>query len=132
MSPQELADFLINKVMSLCRESQLDQALEVVEQAINHAPDPTHALLIKARILTGLHLYDDALETTDEALDLREDIEALKLKGNILAIKEDLEGALEIFTKITEMAPKDAESYFLKGGRCQEPAAFVGPLPPGL
>ncbi|MGM0771657.1 MAG: tetratricopeptide repeat protein [Halobacteriota archaeon] len=115
MSPQELADFLLNKVCLLCRESHHEQALEVVEQAIRHAPDPTQALLIKGQILFGLHLYDDAIEVADNALELGNDAEVLKLKGNVLATKGDLTGALETLEKLEEITSDDADTYFLKG-----------------
>ncbi|WP_445474179.1 tetratricopeptide repeat protein [Methanococcoides methylutens] len=115
MSPQELADFLLNEVRLLCRESQHEQALEVVEQAIKHAPDPTVAWLIKGQILFGLHLFDEAIKATDEALKLGDDAEVLKLKGNILATKGDLAGALKTFNKLAEVATDDADTYFLRG-----------------
>ncbi|MEL4305913.1 tetratricopeptide repeat protein [Methanococcoides sp. LMO-2] len=115
MSPQELADFLLNKVRLLCRENQHEQALEVVEQAIKHAPNPTQACLIKGQILFGLHLFDDAIEAADKALELGDDAEVLKLKGNVLATKGDLKEAMETFNKLEEIAPDDADTYFLKG-----------------
>ncbi|WP_135603983.1 tetratricopeptide repeat protein [Methanococcoides sp. NM1] len=115
MSPQELADFLLNKVRLLCRESQHEQALDVVEQAIEHAPDPTVAWLIKGQILFGLHLFDEAIEAAEEALKLGDDAEVLKLKGNVLATKGDLESALETFNKLAEVATDDADTYFLRG-----------------
>ncbi|AKB84315.1 TPR domain protein, putative component of TonB system [Methanococcoides methylutens MM1] len=115
MSPQELADFLLNEVRLLCRESQHEQALDVVEQAIKHATDPTQAWLIKGQILFGLHLYDDAIKAAEEALKYGDNAEVLKLKGNVIATKGDLEGALETFNELEKLASDDPDTYFLKG-----------------
>ncbi len=114
MSPQEMADLLLNKVRLLCKEQQPEQALEVVDRAIKYAPDPVQAWLIKGEILAGLQLYDEALEATESALKVRDDRDVLKLRGNIFTSSGKFENALDTFTELISIDPENPEGYFLR------------------
>ncbi|MCD4703064.1 MAG: tetratricopeptide repeat protein [Methanosarcinaceae archaeon] len=126
---RQLIDVLIEKTQLLLKAKQYDQAADVAEKAVKHAPGSEDAWLVRAHTLIATNDKQAALESLEQALSIQSDlIPALKLKGSLLVQQDDMQGALEVFTKLSELDPTEMVAWFSKASVLGEMGDYIRAL----
>ncbi len=126
---RQLIEVLIEKTQQLLKEKQYDQAVDVAEKAVKHAPGYEDAWLVRAHTLIATNNYQAALEALEQALAIRSDLpQALQLKGSLLVQQGDMQSALEVFTTISKLDPAERMAWFSKASVLGEMGEYTQAL----
>ncbi len=97
----------------LARQNKFPEALEMVQQALEKNPQNAFAYSQKAKIFFSLHDMAGAREAILQALALQAfQPDFLYVSGMIFEREGKPGEALEAFTKVTRINPKEADAYF--------------------
>ncbi|RME32985.1 MAG: tetratricopeptide repeat protein, partial [Gammaproteobacteria bacterium] len=88
-------------------EGRLDQSIDNFEKALERSPDAVQPLTQLVKSYLALKRPDDALAYLDKVLEQNpENFVAHNLRGEVLMLKGELEGAGEAFARAIELKPK--------------------------
>lgn len=111
-SPEAKADLLASTALAHATLGQMDKARAAIDAALAIKADHPQTMLVRARMLLADNDVSAGIDTLDKLLakDARNH-EAWKLKGDILSIKKDVEGALAAYRKAVEAKPDYAVAH---------------------
>lgn len=119
----QTAKILVNEAVRLKKESRYDEALTVINLALEHDDSNYDYYNIKALILDNLERFEESLKYYDKSYELSKMNVILKNKARSLyhwASKlhfpeNNLEKALDVINQALEISPNEKEYWFLKG-----------------
>ena len=108
---QALTLTFINSSMELIRTQHFDQAARVAREGLLMDPDNPRLHGVLAQALGNLGVYDEALEAAETMQRLQDDLPwSYSLAGRIHLARGDLEQALNAFTRVIELSPRDVQT----------------------
>lgn len=104
---------LVEQANDLARQNKFPEAMELLQQALEKNPQNAFAYSQKAKILFSQRDMAGAREAIQQALALQAfQPDFLYVSGIIFEREGKPEDALEDFTKVTRINPKEADAYF--------------------
>lgn len=113
----ESAYYFFSAAQFELRQGDLDAAISMLEQAVEHDSGSTYLKLEMAGLLTSKNELDRALELIEKVI-LREpdNMRAIAMAGRIYEQQNKLDRALDAYEKVLAADPRD-ESAYLRAGR---------------
>lgn len=97
--------------MVLAFQQRYDEALDLIEQALEQNPGSTDLQLGRARVLSFQGLFREAADATDAVLEREpQNLEARNLAGRIALYQQRPGSARERFTEVLRQEPQDLEA----------------------
>lgn len=93
------------------------KAISLYNRSLKLSPDNEFVLMNKAGSLMDLHIYDEALETIEKAIDVAPNIaKCWGMKGDIMEAQGKYYEALRCFDRAIELDPDDDRLYKYRAG----------------
>jgi len=100
---------MLTRAMLLRQQGELKPALTAVESLLQEAPEKESAIMLKAQLLHQLSRKQEATRFLSDSLQNIADSKRLRLQYARFLAEDDLEGAYQQLTTLTEQYPRDPE-----------------------
>jgi tetratricopeptide (TPR) repeat protein len=120
-TPEQQANALVAKAMTLSQNKQYDQALKIYDQAIGLKPNFAEAYAGRCEMLNQLQRPEEAIVACNDALAYKPNYpEALWSQGNARLLQNRPYEARRLYEEVTERQPDFASGWIKRGVALQK------------